>query len=1413
MGWDAVLLAVWIYGAGALSENAGSDGVNACTNGSLEQLAQQGFAADWGPIGRTVEMSREAHTGQWAVRLVRSQDTPGSIETGLNRTRLIDRTEGGMDFWYKAQSAQSAELRIMVIPIGEDGRESTGSSRSEYLVPVHHVADGQWHHARIRYDYTNNPKVKWVHFAARITGKAGEMLLDDFSYLERTGPILHLRRLRWEEDLHQPGEKAVLSAKLENTGDAPAESVQLVLQAPEGLSLSARIGQSPQEKPLHEKSPLEKALPKSSGQGESFREKSPPEKPLREASLQAPPPMPKPTAQASQKAPDSPAAKEKIRSSAMEQVPWTIPVLKPAESVWVRWTVDGHRTKPGIFVVRAVAGQTEASDRLEIAPQMVLRSFGPTCPVAVVGRAVRVECVVENPGQTMLTGLTGQLRLPAEVKTLAFGPIPPGRCETQAVEFVPNRPTEKLKLALTLRVPVGKESIQGESELMVLPAYQSPAPTGRLHATAGPSWAILENQHLRLVFVRAADGFGPAEVQVRTASQQKASARTASQQVPSVVRSEEGATELMQRKSSDRSSGVGAGAATDWTTVAWLEPLSRLVWQTDSGPRTETIYPEQPPEAELGETGQLVFRWTKTDAQTGRWAFQASFSLGPDDHTVAIQYTLQSEKPQKLLHFQGPMFSVLQRREAIFPGLEWLVNDEVSSSSLDIAEDHPHRLRRVVHPQMITIPAIGLHTGQAGVGLLWDNRPRSDRPGVLFDSPDRLQNRRTHRVGLFLPPVPDYVEVNQEIAHRPYPMVPGKPLEIRCQLYVDGAARDALAALEQWIAQHGLPDPMPLPHGSYEGQIRFSMQAYLQSLWDPQTQQWWTTKGGGMMSKQGRPPAFVADLLLGELLSLDRALAKACRSRAEEVARLIGGPVRLDAQRRPGRFDLAVANPLHAAQVLLSRYPDGTWRFDADYEPKEGPFVGMDYHRLGPHQALEVGTCARKAYEVLRYARIAGDWEVYEQMRPTLETMERFDVPRAAQVWEVPVHTPDLLAAADAVDAFLEAYWISGQKRWLDAAVQWARRGLPFIYLWEDPEKPFLLGASIPVFGATWHTGSWFGRPVQWNGLRYAAALLKLARHDQSHAWRKLATLIIHSAAHQQALEGTDAALWPDNISTIDSKRCPWVFAPRQIIECICELLDRPEEPRTVMVGQGDRRFHLTAPGQISQALWDQKELRFTVAYPAGEEGVVLISPIGRPEEVHVDGQPVPERQDLEQSEEPGWRYDPSYAYLSVRVVRSGPVNVRVRPAEVCRLSRVPRLVPQIAFEFNDFPEGWLPVHQVENLHVADGALQGMMTGPDPYLIRPLVRAAGNDAPVLRLRLRVSGGRSAQLFWTTEVSPHFDEHKSIRFSLQADGQFHEYRLPVGQHPAWSGQTITSVRLDLADQPGEFALDYLRGESE
>jgi len=472
----------------------------------------------------------------------------------------------------------------------------------------------------------------------------------------------------------------------------------------------------------------------------------------------------------------------------------------------------------------------------------------------------------------------------------------------------------------------------------------------------------------------------------------------------------------------------------------------------------------------------------------------------------------------------------------------------------------------------------------------------------------------------------------------------------------------------------------------------------------------------------------------------------------------------------------------------------------------------MDYHVLGANRAAEVGLCAAKATQVLRYTRITGDGDAYRQMIPSLEFMESFRVPRAAQVWEVPVHAPDILAAAEASEAYIEAYRFSGEERWLRDAVTWARRGLPFVYLWDDPDRPFLVGASIPVFGATWLQGSWFGRPVQWNGLRYAEAILALAEYDVSYPWHQLATALTHSAMHQQDAKGENVALWPDNIGAVDSDKCPWVFTPRMILANVLELMGRDEHVRTTMVGQGDRRLHINASARIEEASWDGSTCRFRVSYPAGEQGVVVVFNVSRPTSVSLDGATIAQRDDLEGGAQPGWRYLESAACLSIRVARDGESTIAIAGAHHRQGPRLPRLAETIDFDFQRSTGGWTAAHDVSDITSENGALVGRVVGTDPYLVRSMLRVRADTCPIVVVKMRVSAGQVARFYWATESSPSIAEDKVIGFPIQGDGRFHEYRLDLGKNPQWAGQTVTAIRLDpVKNVPSsDFAIDYLRG---
>jgi hypothetical protein len=133
-------------------------------------------------------------------------------------------------------------------------------------------------------------------------------------------------------------------------------------------------------------------------------------------------------------------------------------------------------------------------------------------------------------------------------------------------------------------------------------------------------------------------------------------------------------------------------------------------------------------------------------------------------------------------------------------------------------------------------------------------------------------------------------------------------------------------------------------------------------------------------------------------------------------------------------------------------------------------------------------------------------------------------------------------------------------------------------------------------------------------------------------------------------------------------------------------------------------------------------------------------------------------------------------------------------------------------FQFDEGIEGWIAAHDVGDLKSEAGCLVGRITGPDPYIVRPNVRVSGDSCPTLIIRMATTAGRMVQFFWITEQSPAFDEEKSLRFEVEPDGQIHEYRLDVGSHPQWKGQTIIGLRLDPGGgtAAGEFKVDAIGG---
>ena len=130
------------------------------------------------------------------------------------------------------------------------------------------------------------------------------------------------------------------------------------------------------------------------------------------------------------------------------------------------------------------------------------------------------------------------------------------------------------------------------------------------------------------------------------------------------------------------------------------------------------------------------------------------------------------------------------------------------------------------------------------------------------------------------------------------------------------------------------------------------------------------------------------------------------------------------------------------------------------------------------------GLTAGAVLAVLTGALQSGDPELAAQAIGKLRAIDRFmnTVPRGAQTWEVPLHTPDILASAHLVRCYTIGCELTGEASMLEQARYWAYSGLPFVYLRQPTEGPVGLYATIPVFGATnWEAPNWLGMRVPWS--------------------------------------------------------------------------------------------------------------------------------------------------------------------------------------------------------------------------------------------------------------------------------------------------------------------------------------------
>jgi len=630
------------------------------------------------------------------------------------------------------------------------------------------------------------------------------------------------------------------------------------------------------------------------------------------------------------------------------------------------------------------------------------------------------------------------------------------------------------------------------------------------------------------------------------------------------------------------------------------------------------------------ERDAVHVRATFEDPDGGRWTIRQGFTAGkaPDAIDVDTRVTVSQDRevvylPMLMMHPGVGTFGAKQDH-ALFAGLEYMDAPDQSSSEADIVG--PGSKRQVPDTEKVTFPLMAIEAGGRYVGLIWDKRPEFS---PVFDAPDRLFGSGGHVMGVIFPGSDGMNRVEGSLlAYGGELLAAGDPLTLGATI-IGGAGTSVVPAVRQYVALRGLPAAPDI------GMDKRGYAAYAAGGWlDSKISEngryrhaYWPNVTSFGPGPAAGPAVWMdwcahasADSALESRLEAagETALAQvdpASYNAADvshvryPVASLVYGHVAENTQRA-----------LEAAKGALAGFePDGSIRY------RQAPGA-LDYGKT--HFAPDAnGLTAARVMGLLENATVCGDPEMIREGLRVLRTLDKFDdsAPRGAQTWEVPLHTPDILASAYLVRAYTTGYELTGDKALLDRAIYWAWTGVPFTYLVAPTDQPVGLYATIPVFGATQWTGSWFGLPVQWCGLVYSDALYRLVRHDPENAatWKRIADGIAASGIQQSfPTEQKDLqGLLPDSFNIRPQTRNGVAINPGTVQASAIRLLGGPEIYDFRVFRQAGLLVH--APGTIEDARDSADRVSFTVRGWTGQPYYVLVVGCKAPPRVRIDGRPV----------------------------------------------------------------------------------------------------------------------------------------------------------------------------------------------
>lgn len=441
-------------------------------------------------------------------------------------------------------------------------------------------------------------------------------------------------------------------------------------------------------------------------------------------------------------------------------------------------------------------------------------------------------------------------------------------------------------------------------------------------------------------------------------------------------------------------------------------------------------------------------------------------------------------------YVRGPWLKVGQdtfgteKDDAILPGVEWLTGEEWSSGT-DWFKD-PWAQRWIPHPYKVAAPVMAVSYQGTAIGMAWQPRERAtgwfnDRyqyPQPVFASPNFLDRRNNHLLGLMVPDVDVQAHENQVYATPPLELHPEQMVNFDAEIFLSEGG--SVQVMVDWIKRHGMPEP-PAPRWPLPEALARIAKAYTTHLWH---------EGRGFGTPQRDAIGPVLPRFAEQFLETypESPYAVSLREKIDWCQKQPGTRAR-QRDLPTGTSQQVLID--HGKKLLATQQEDGAFAFEPDgrHYRKDDFVVAREFLEpmgLAGDTALDITILP--ALELLHLANQLGEGvpateDFLNGARKALDYCMPMMRPEGGDFWETPLHSPNLLAAGHAANAYILGHRAFGDATYLAKAIYWIRSLLPFTHLWEPSHHHMMYNTKPCLCSSDWYFANWVRDHVQWEVL------------------------------------------------------------------------------------------------------------------------------------------------------------------------------------------------------------------------------------------------------------------------------------------------------------------------------------------